>query len=111
MDVQIERAIDELELLHATLEELVDLFWADDGVEEGRAKLRKALMTIRDWLTQAGAEPDSVLQASRAEVLGLNREQTPRREAATRQWGASPSGPLGSTVGCRCAAPVENRFR
>src|SRR5437879_6864386 len=49
-------------------EELVDLFWPDDDLEEGRNKLRKALTAIRDWLGQAGADPDTTLVGGRADI-------------------------------------------
>ncbi len=49
-------------------EELVDLFWPDDDVDEGRAKLSKALHTIRGWIAQAGVDPPSALLAGRSEV-------------------------------------------
>src|SRR5690349_10551649 len=49
-------------------EEMVDLFWPDDDIEEGRNKLRKALTAIRDWLEQAGAESDAVLLSGRSDI-------------------------------------------
>lgn len=50
-------------------EELIDLFWPEDEVEEGRNRLRKALHYIRGWIQEAGADPDAILQADRREVL------------------------------------------
>jgi len=49
-------------------EELVDLFWPDDDIAEGRAKLSKALHTIRRWFTQAGVDSESALLAGRSEI-------------------------------------------
>ncbi len=49
-------------------EELVDLFWPDDDIEEGRAKLSKALNTIREWITKVGVDPQSALLAGRSEI-------------------------------------------
>ncbi len=49
-------------------EHLVDLFWPDDDIEEGRAKLSKALNTIRGWIAQVGVVPESGLLAGRSEI-------------------------------------------
>lgn len=49
-------------------EELVDHFWPEDDVDEGRAKLSKALHTIRGWIAQAGVDPETALLAGRTEI-------------------------------------------
>src|ERR1043166_9222323 len=49
-------------------EELIDLFWPDDGLEEGPNKLRKSLTAIRDWLGATGVDPAQALLAGRSEI-------------------------------------------